>query len=44
MPDYKEMYFQLYNRLTDVILELQQAQKDMEEMYINLTQNADVEK
>lgn len=34
MPDYKEMYIQLYNKITDVIEELQQIQRKTEELYI----------
>ncbi len=32
---YKRMYFTLYNRVTDAILELQEAQRDLEEMFMN---------
>ena len=35
MPDYKEMYFELFNKLTDVIEELKNIQTEMEEKYIN---------
>ena len=35
MPDYKEMYFKLFNKLTDVINELKDIQLEMEEMYID---------
>lgn len=35
MPDYKEMYFKLFNKLTDVIDELKDIQLEMEEMYID---------
>ena len=34
MPDYKEMYFELFNKLTDVIEELKAIQQEMEEKYI----------
>ena len=33
MADYKEMYFQLFNKLTDVIEELKEIQCKMEDMY-----------
>lgn len=35
MPDYKEMYFKLFNKVTDVIGELQQIQRETEELYIS---------
>ena len=35
MPDNKEMYFQLFNKLTDVIEELKDAQLQMEEKCVN---------
>jgi hypothetical protein len=34
MPDYRKMYFELFNKVTDVISELQQAQRDAEQLYI----------
>ena len=33
MADYKEMYYQLFNKLTDVIEELKEIQCKMEDMY-----------
>ena len=35
MPDYKSMYFSLYNSITDAIRILQTAQQKGEESYIN---------
>ena len=35
MPDYKEMYFELFNKITDVIEELKEIQREMEEKYVN---------
>ncbi len=35
MPDYKCLYFSLFNRLTDVIEELKEMQIEMEEMYVD---------
>ena len=35
MPDYKEMYFELFNKLTDVIEYVKQIQCEMEEKYIS---------
>lgn len=32
--DYKEMYFQLFNKLTDIIEDLKELQCKMEEMYV----------
>ncbi len=34
MSDYKEMYFTLFNKITDVIEELKQIQLEMEEKYV----------
>ena len=34
MPNYKEMYLKLFNKVTDVIEELQQVQRETEELYI----------
>ncbi|SHJ30742.1 hypothetical protein [Hespellia stercorisuis] len=35
MSNYKEMYFTLFQRVTVAINELQEAQQQMEEMYIS---------
>ena len=34
MPDYKELYFELFNKVTDIIEELEKIQCDMEEKCI----------
>lgn len=34
MTDYVELYTILFNKVTDVILELQQAQQQAEELYM----------
>lgn len=34
-PDYKELYFELFNRLTDIIEEIKTIQKNAEEQYIS---------
>ncbi|WP_313529150.1 hypothetical protein [Anaerotignum sp.] len=34
MSDYKDMYFLLLNKITDVIQDLQEIQQQAEEMYI----------
>lgn len=34
MPDYKSMYFKLFNGITDAINLLQKAQRECEEVYI----------
>ena len=34
MPDYKCLYFEIFNKLTDVIEELKEIQIKMEEKYI----------
>ena len=33
MADYKNMYYELFNKVTDVIEELKEIQCQMEEMY-----------
>ena len=35
MPDYEEMYFALFNKITEIIEELKEIQCGMEEKYIN---------
>lgn len=35
MPDYRNMYFKLFNKLTNVIEELQQIQQETEELYMH---------
>ena len=35
MPDYKELYFKLFNDITDVIEKLKEIQKQAEEIYIS---------
>jgi len=35
MADYKSLYFQLFNKLTDVIEELKEIQAQAEETYLN---------
>lgn len=34
MTDYKDMYFLLLNRITDIIQDLQEIQQQAEEMYL----------
>lgn len=34
MPNYKKMYSTLFNKITDVIEDLQQIQQETEEIYI----------
>jgi hypothetical protein len=34
MPDYQEMYAKLFNQITNVIEELQQIQRQTEELYM----------
>lgn len=36
MPDYKKLYHFLFNEISDTIEFLQQAQKDAEEMYLDM--------
>lgn len=35
MENYKEMYLELFNVITDTISRLKEVQKKVEEMYIN---------
>ena len=35
MEEFKELYFQIFNKLTDLTEEIKQLQQQMEEMYIN---------
>ena len=37
MPDYKKMYAMLFNSITDVISQLQEIQKQAEELYLDDT-------
>ena len=41
MPDYKTMYFKLFNSVTDAIDTLTEAQKEAEEMYLTSSENED---
>ncbi len=34
MVDYEKMYFELFNKLTDILLDIQKIQQSMEEIYI----------
>ena len=34
MVDYKDMYYKLFNKMTDIIEELQEIQNQMEEEYL----------
>lgn len=39
--DYKEMYFTLFNKISDVIEELKKVQQETEEMYILSSEDKD---
>ncbi len=39
MPDYKTMYFKLFNAVTDAVQILCKAQQEAEEIYINSSEN-----
>ena len=39
MPDYKGMYYILFNKITDTVNQLTQVQQEVEEMYINCQSN-----
>jgi len=34
MADYKEMYYQIFNKLTDIMEEIKNVQLEMEELFI----------
>jgi hypothetical protein len=35
MPDYKKMYYELFNKITDVIENLKKIQQEAEESYMS---------
>lgn len=37
--DYKEMYFKLFNKISDVVDELVAVQQEVEEMYISVNED-----
>lgn len=39
MPDYKKMYYMLFNKIADVIGELQLIQCQMEELYMESSES-----
>ena len=39
MGDYKEMYLNLFNNITEIIEELKKIQAETEEMYLNAQNN-----
>ena len=39
MPDYEKLYYAMFNKITDVIEELKELQKKLEEEYLNQTEN-----
>ena len=39
MSEYKDLYYKLFNRITDIIEELKELQREAEEMYINSQQD-----
>ena len=42
MEDYKKMYYELFNKVTDVIENLKQIQTEAEETFIASTPNEDI--
>lgn len=44
MPDYKTMYYKLFNAITDATQILQDAQRETEEMYIESGETEDIRK
>ena len=43
MPDYKKLYFSLFNNVSDVIKELQKIQQETEERYLSSCEEDDDE-
>ncbi len=43
MADYKKMYFRLFNKITDIIEELQTIQQETEEIYIETAEDEDAD-
>ena len=43
MPDYKKLYFELFNSITDVIEKLKQLQIDAEERFISDENNNEIQ-
>lgn len=43
MPDYRAMYYKLFNAITDTIQVLQQAQQTAEEIYISFEEKEYIE-
>ena len=41
MNDYKEMYYQLFNQITDIINSLIEVQQEMEKMYIEADEESE---
>ena len=41
MPDYKTMYFKLFNAVTDAVKILSEAQAEAEELFIESSENDD---
>ena len=41
MNDYKEMYYQLFNKITDIINSLMAVQQEMEKMYIETNKESE---
>lgn len=44
MPDYKKLYFKMFNGITDIIEELKKLQQEAEEMYIESCESEEVKK
>ncbi len=41
LQDYEKLYFQLFNKITDVIEELQDVQRQVEDAYIGMNSKND---
>ena len=42
MPEYKDLYYKLFNSITDIIEELKELQNQAEELYINSQNNENI--
>lgn len=43
MDDYKAMYYKLFNKMTDIALEIQRVQQETEDMFIEQGKRSDGE-
>ncbi len=43
LQDYETLYYQLFNKITDVIQELQEVQRQVEDAYISMGSKAETQ-